>query len=860
MSPSIQGRTRWLWIYVGLLAASAATQAILLPDPVPGPGEQAVAVAPQTAQGPVSGAPVRIAYSEVGTGDAVILLHGSPGAIADYRHLLPYLEDRFHVVIPDLPGFGKSSRWLPDYSIAAHARYVLALMDARGIQKAHLVGFSMGGGVALSAADIAPERVSSVVLCGGIGVQEAEGSGDYYFEHAKYGALYAGVVVAPELVPHFGLLGRRSFRHTFARNFWDTDQRPLRETLCHLRQPLLILHGRHDPLVPACAAEEHHRLVSQSELVMFDDNHFMLLTAEGSQHLAEEMVPFLERNRDPDAASTPRMVDYTAGRPQPAQMPIPMPGAWAQAAALTGGTLLSEDLTAVSAGLLVQAGQMDLGLAVLSCFVGIFVGDLVLWAIGRYFGRRALAWPWVRRALPADRLERTQDWLQKRGWSAILISRFVPGLRLPVYLAAGVLGRNATWFIFWSFLAVLIWTPLLVIGAALFGMAVVEPLHQLVRYGWLALLLAGAGGLVLLRLLAAMADPFFVPKLRARLGRLYRWEFWPAWLFYLPLIPWLAYLSVRYRGVLTWTCANPGVPDGGVVGEAKFDILARLAPTAIVPSAVIEPGELSQRVEQLRQAIESGGWTFPLILKPNAGQRGAGVKRVNDGADAEKYLQANPVAVLAQTYHPGPFEAGVFYYRIPGEATGHIFSITDKRFPVVTGDGRSTLEQLIWRHPRYRMQAGTFLTRHANEKGRVLAANEEFRLALAGNHCQGTLFCDGAALLTPELERAVDAIVQPFDGFFIGRFDIRYSDVAEFRAGRGLAVVELNGVTSESSNLYDPSWSLLAAYRTLFRQWALIYRIGDENRRRGHRPSGVVALLGSIWRFYRERRVDLLSD
>src|SRR5262249_13176445 len=156
--------------------------------------------------------------------------------------------------------------------------------------------------------------------------------------------------------------------------------------------------------------------------------------------------------------------------------------------------------------------------------------------------------------------------------------------------------------------------------------------------------------------------------------------------------------------------------------------------------------------------------------------------------------QAQPAAVIVQTYHPGPFEAGIFYYRLSGEETGHIFSITDKVFPVLAGDGRSTLEELIWRHPRYRMQARTFLARHEAERGRVLAAGERFVLALAGNHCQGTTFRDGTHLMTPELERTVDAIARHFPGFYIGRFDVRYSDPAAFKAGRDLAIVELNGV------------------------------------------------------------------
>src|SRR5262249_25588752 len=129
-----------------------------------------------------------------------------------------------------------------------------------------------------------------------------------------------------------------------------------------------------------------------------------------------------------------------------------------------------------------------------------------------------------------------------------------------------------------------------------------------------------------------------------------------------------------------------------------------------------------------------------------------------------------------------------------------------------------------------------------------------------GNHCQGTLFRDGAHLITPELERAVDAIARQFPGFHVGRFDVRYADPAAFRAGRDMAIVELNGVTSESTNLYDPSWSLFAAYRTLFRQWALLSRIGHANRQRGHAATGIRGFLRLVVGHYRGPRVDALAD
>jgi hypothetical protein len=234
-----------------------------------------------------------------------------------------------------------------------------------------------------------------------------------------------------------------------------------------------------------------------------------------------------------------------------------------------------------------------------------------------------------------------------------------------------------------------------------------------------------------------------------------------------------------------------------------------------------------------QSAMQRNGWSWPVVIKPDVGQRGAGVRSIRDVSQLADYLAATSSALLLQPFHDGPYEAGIFYYRFPGQPHGRIFSITDKQFPVITGDGRSTIAELVAAHPRYRLQAALFLRRHLAVREQVLAEGERFQLAFAGNHAQGTLFRDGRHLLSPALEQRVDDIARRIPGFFIGRFDVRYGSVDGFKAGEDLAIVELNGATAESTNIYDPDGSLLDAYRTLFRQWSLVFAIGAANRRRG---------------------------
>jgi len=165
---------------------------------------------------------VRLAFREYvcensREGPVVVLLHGSPGNHRDFYKLAPELARQFRVIVADLPGFGSLSHSIPDYSTRADARYVLELLDQLQVPRAHFIGFSMGGGVVLNIADIAPERVESIVMLSAIGVQEMELLGDYYINHSLHGLQLAGLWLMREGLPHFGWLDHSMLDVSYAR-------------------------------------------------------------------------------------------------------------------------------------------------------------------------------------------------------------------------------------------------------------------------------------------------------------------------------------------------------------------------------------------------------------------------------------------------------------------------------------------------------------------------------------------------------------------------------------------------------------------------------------------------------------------
>jgi membrane protein DedA with SNARE-associated domain len=503
------------------------------------------------------------------------------------------------------------------------------------------------------------------------------------------------------------------------------------------------------------------------------------------------------------------------------------------------GTLVSEDATCIATGLLIQRGHVGITSGILACLSGIYVGDLALWALGRLCGGAALKWPSAARRLSHQSVGDARAWLERHAAGAIVGSRFLPGTRLTLYVVAGILRLPVAVFALWSLIAAVLWTPTLVLLTAALGDAFVARVSPLIGNGWAAPLVVALVALFTLHQARDVVRGTAARRVAARLARWRRWEFWPTWLFYLPVTAYILWLALRHRGLTIVTAANPGMPDGGLLGESKYDILQKLPPAWTIPSVLVEAGPAADRVQQLRADVDARGWPFPLILKPDVGERGAGVRLMGSWDAVHDYLGAVPDKVVAQPFHPGPYEAGIFYYRIPGAAHGRIFSITDKHFPVLVGDGVTSLESLIWSHPRFRLQAARFMARHRAALARVLGAGERFALAIAGNHSQGTLFRDGGHLWTPALERRVDEIAREYRGFYVGRFDVRYTDVDAFKAGRDLAIVELNGVTSEPTNIYDPDGTLVDAYRQLFRQWSIMFAIGAANRRGGARVSSL---------------------
>jgi membrane protein DedA with SNARE-associated domain len=543
---------------------------------------------------------------------------------------------------------------------------------------------------------------------------------------------------------------------------------------------------------------------------------------------------------------------------------IPFSVVLAKAGALFFMTFVSEDAAMLGGASLTATDLLATPVVFAACFLGIWLGDMGLYALARYFGRPLLGRAWVKRRIKDEQLAKSEAWLKKRGPLVLLVVRFVPGLRLPTYLLAGTLAMPFLYFALATGAIALVWVGLLLGLAKILGAAIASrwvtlmwaPLFHMMRMNSQAasLLLAGAA-LAAIFLLVRQRENFRALFRNPSLQRWLQWEFWPARLFYLPIGVNYVRLGLKYRGFNLPTIANPGMYTGGLVGESKFATLQQLSRTApgfTVRSGLITQSERGARLEQFQRLVDEHALSLPLVLKPDIAQRGSGFKLVRAWQDAEEYLAQVGSDIVVQEYAPGPSEAGVFYYRFPHEPKGRIFAITEKIFPAIVGDGVLSVEQLILADPRASIVAKTYLQRHRAIRGKVLGANESLKLVEAGNHCQGCIFRDGMHLWSQALEDRIDQISQNVPGFFIGRYDLRYASDADIKRGENFKILELNGASSEATSIYDSRNSIFRAYATLFRQWDLVFAIGAANRALGHRPA-TLALLREEWRKYQAR-------
>jgi hypothetical protein len=317
--------------------------------------------------------------------------------------------------------------------------------------------------------------------------------------------------------------------------------------------------------------------------------------------------------------------------------------------------------------------------------------------------------------------------------------------------------------------------------------------------------------------------------LRIFFVKLFHWEYWPFGIIQIPiLILWILY-AIRERSLFYFSASNPSIPTGGMMGESKFDVL-ELVPDEVKPKTVLV--KYPSTVDQVIKTIQGNNLSFPLIFKPDMGERGWMVRKIKTEGDIAQYLSEIKIDFIIQELVDLPLEFGVYYLRFPSQENGFVNSITLKEFLFVEGDGKKTLAELIQEKDRARIQWGTLQITYCDRLQEILPIGKKLELVSIGNHCLGTTFLNGNHLITEKLSASFDRISKQIKGFYFGRYDLRCATLQDLENGK-IKIVELNGCGAEPAHIYHPGASLWKGISDLITHWNNMYRISKENHALG---------------------------
>ena len=308
--------------------------------------------------------------------------------------------------------------------------------------------------------------------------------------------------------------------------------------------------------------------------------------------------------------------------------------------------------------------------------------------------------------------------------------------------------------------------------------------------------------------------------------KIIHWEYWPQWLVYAPIIPAYLYYAIKSKALFFFNATNPTMENGGYLMESKYTIYKALPSYSIPVTALATLGISFKEVLQLMHA---NNLHYPIICKPDIGGKGLGVEMIKNETELLHYYTVSPISFLIQAYINYSNEVGIFYYRKPNEKNGFISGIVGKYNMEVVGNGSSTLQQLIEATPRFYFQRNYLFKILKDTLQTIVPVHATVVLSTIGNHARGSMFKDMSFKITPQLQYLIDDISKKYEGFYYGRYDIKFNSWEELEAGKNFSIIELNGAGSEPTHIYDPNNSIFKAWKVILQHWKISYQIAAIN-------------------------------
>jgi|GEM_PF-934404 len=323
-------------------------------------------------------------------------------------------------------------------------------------------------------------------------------------------------------------------------------------------------------------------------------------------------------------------------------------------------------------------------------------------------------------------------------------------------------------------------------------------------------------------------------------------ENWPSPVFYLPVFLYYLYSSFKHGGRFNYfSVVNPGLKTGGLCGFSKWESF-KLISSEYIPKTLLLKKEEDHNTLKVKEEMQNLGLEFPVILKPDCGERGFLVYKLENMLDLTKALKlyADKVDFLIQEYIEGDLELGVFI--IKKNKKWIISSLMSKKFLSVVGDGTSTLSELCQKDVRAERFFLSNTSNNTVDMLKVLPKGESMVLEHIGNHCRGTEFINEMNHNDESLREVFSDVVEKQTDLNYIRLDIRTKSWDHLNKGE-FKVLEVNGVSAEPGHIYDTKFTLTEAYKDLFHHWMEMSEIAGEQIDKGFEPEKLTDTIKDVF-------------
>jgi len=308
------------------------------------------------------------------------------------------------------------------------------------------------------------------------------------------------------------------------------------------------------------------------------------------------------------------------------------------------------------------------------------------------------------------------------------------------------------------------------------------------------------------------------------------YEYWPSYLFYVPMLPYAIYLAIKAKSGGFFYATNPGIENAGDGSESKY-LTIQLIPDAYKPTTIYIP--IKSDIQKILNELSVQHIKYPLIIKPDIGYRGLLVSKIKTEQELVAYLKKyNAINLIIQEYVSYPNECGILFHKIPGQKQGIISSLTFKEFSSVTGNGTDSIQQLILKDTRTKRYTDLLFKLNEAQLSDIPKQGKIIVLNNIGNHCKGTRFINANHLISDKLTQNIQLLSEQIKGWDYGRLDIKYKNFSDLEQGKNYKILEINGLIAEPTHMYDSNTgNYFKCLKELKKHWKIIFTIANAHKK-----------------------------